>query len=179
MLRKNWIQCVAATLAALGMLAPNTPVVASGKPAVQRAAVAVVDVALNAAGELNGQVLDGAGAPVAGAQVTLRQGEQVAARTVSDDQGAFQLANLKGGVYHVAAGQQSAVYRVWPARTAPPAARDAILLVSDDAVRGQDGYIDPLSVAIVAGVVTTAILSGITLSRVNDIDDKVDKLKSK
>lgn len=139
-----------AVLACLGMLIPA--------PAVQAADVAhpadaaalasrTVDVALDKAGTLRGQVVDAGGAPVAEVPVVVLQGNREVARTVTDRSGSFAVSGLRGGTYQLAAAGGASVYRLWAADTAPPAARPAALLVAagDQLVRQQDPLLQWIS----------------------------------
>ena len=98
----------------------------------------VRDVALASQGTLRGQVLDSTGKPQPGVAIMLvRDGREVGS-TVTGDRGEFALTNLRGGIYQLAAGQYTGVYRIWSPQTAPPVATDGVLIVaSGDVLRGQ------------------------------------------
>ncbi len=109
-------------------------------PTTVPAAAAVGDVALQDQGILQGQFFDEVGAPAAGVEVLLlRKGERIAqART--DQVGRFALRAITPGVYELATPESRAVYRLWAAGTAPPAAQQGVLVVSGQPiVRGAPG----------------------------------------
>lgn len=99
-------------------------------PAVTR----VGDVALQAAGVLQGQVLDAQGAPQAGKQVSAVQNGKTTATAVTDASGRFVMSNLSGGVCEFQTDSNRDVYRLWAPQTAPPVAQQRVLLVSDSNV---------------------------------------------
>jgi hypothetical protein len=100
--------------------------------------VAVIDVALGQGGALRGQLVDAAGAPLAGATVSVQQNGREVTSTATGAKGDFAVSGLRGGVYQVATAGNVGVYRLWAAETAPPAAQQQALLVSGgEAVRGQ------------------------------------------
>jgi hypothetical protein len=94
----------------------------------------VGDVALQAAGAVQGQVLDAQGAPLAGKQVAAVQNGKIMATAVTDSSGRFAMNNLSGGVCEFQTETNRDVYRLWAPRTAPPAAQQRVLLVSDSKV---------------------------------------------
>jgi len=130
---------------------------------VAQAAIPVVrDIALQPSGTLQGQVLDTQGAPQAGVPVAVAQDGQVIATAKTDQQGRFQLADLRAGVYELQTPMGSSVYRLWAPRTAPPSAQDGILLVNgDNVVRGFNTEAGLIGLAAnpwtLAAIVTAAI----------------------
>jgi hypothetical protein len=137
-LTRSWISMAAcyAVLSAQLVQAATPPV----PPAAGDAAPAVRDVALHANGVLAGQVLDAQGAPLARVAISvMSQGKEIA-KTQTDANGTFTVAELKGGVYSIVTPIGTSNYRAWSPRTAPPAAAQAALIVPDDAVvRGRFG----------------------------------------
>lgn len=61
-----------------------------------------------------------------------------AAQSAAD--GKFAFANLDGGLYQVVAPGQTANCRLWTPHTAPPCARDELVLSGSGVVRGQRNY---------------------------------------
>jgi hypothetical protein len=180
MKRMDWLRSVLFVLASTGLLTPQSVVaggaanrVASATASsadVVRPTAAIGDVALRRGGQLRGQVVDTAGAPVVAARVAvLRQGREPAVAT-TDAEGYFGLDGLAGGVYQVSVGQTVATYRAWAADTAPPAAQQDVLLVSDgQVVRGQAAVQGPLqnwltNPWVIGGVIGTAIAVPVALS---------------
>ncbi len=172
-MRFRMLRPAAAGLAALGLLVPPVAVSAaepqrSPAPAAAVDFPQISDVALGAGGTLNGQVVDAVGSGVEGAVVTIRRGDVVAATAVSGRQGYFAIAGLQGGVVQVSAGQGIGVYRLWAAETAPPAAGNAALIVSDPTtIRGQNSRMGQVlrNPLVIAGIVTVAVAVPITVAQ--------------
>ncbi|MCA9261144.1 MAG: carboxypeptidase regulatory-like domain-containing protein [Planctomycetales bacterium] len=134
-MRIHSIQKIAAAIAVASMLLSPAAMANSPLPAAQPA-----DVALADGGVLVGQLVDAQGAPLAGAPVALlAQGREVV-RVATNEQGQFRVADVRGGVYQVAAPGYQGVYRMWAPRTAPPTASNGVLAISQgDVVLGQYG----------------------------------------
>lgn len=170
-------------LAAVGMIVPQ-PVLAAAP--VHKAAA--TDVRLNDSGQLVGQAVNATGANLSGTKVELRKNGIVAMTVETNDKGQFAMNSVAPGTYQLAVGPQVADVRVWNAATAPPTALPkALLLAGDPAVRGQygpaecppggGGYfggLDFITLATVGTATTAAIISGVTLSKVNDLEDAVN-----
>ncbi|REJ93930.1 MAG: carboxypeptidase regulatory-like domain-containing protein, partial [Planctomycetota bacterium] len=100
------------------------------------------DVTLDQDGSLRGQLLDQHSAAKAGTRVELVQRGDVVAASTIDAEGNFRFAGLSGGLYQVRTAQASRLVRAWRAGTAPPHARNGLLLVADgQTVRGNFGGI--------------------------------------
>jgi hypothetical protein len=98
----------------------------------------ISDIALGNGGVLAGQVVDPQGVPSVKSRVSLQdvQNREIAA-TVTDPQGYFSFAGVRGGVYQIVTPQGRGVYRLWPAGMAPPGAqRGALIVNGGDMVRG-------------------------------------------
>ncbi len=97
------------------------------------------DIVLQSEGVLTGRIVDAQGLALANTPVAVQTGGKEVARVLSDAKGNFRVANLQGGVYQVTSTGHQGVYRLWTARTAPPAAAEGLNLVSQstDVVRGQ------------------------------------------
>jgi hypothetical protein len=143
-------------IAALGlMFPPQSQAEYPYAPAVARPAVTerlpsttpappIADVALDADGRLQGQVVDNAGLPAAGTTIVLvSQGRAVAVVT-SDAAGHFTAEHLAGGIYEVHAAGNVSLARLWAPQTAPPAARQTLVVQcgdpSEPIVRGQHTF---------------------------------------
>ena len=164
------LQYFAAALACLGTTAPQLAFAAAPAAAVQEAPAKVTDVMLHADNLLAGQLVDPQGAPLAGAKVTVSQGNWTVGETTTTAEGVFAVRHLRSGVYTVDAGGTQGVYRVWTANTAPPAAKPAILMVQGEAARGQfvPGLLGPLGNPwVLAGIVGAAIAIPIALDSSN------------
>jgi len=150
------------------MILPHTAYAASitaARPGVS----AVRDVALQDGGSLAGQVLDVAGAPVAGTAVAvLDQGRPVATTQTGAD-GRFTMSGVKAGVYEVATANGVTVCRLWAPRTAPPAAQAEALVVDGNTVvrGGSDGSCKPGGYGGVVGFLSNPwVLGGIVAAAI-------------
>jgi hypothetical protein len=134
-MRRSRFLYLAASLAMAGLLAPQTGLAGQTPTSPAPAAIPMAsDLALGQGGLLRGQVVDAQGAPLAGASISVWHDNQQVVRTVADEQGQFVVTGLRGGVHQVVAGEGSAVYRLWTAQTAPPAAAQAAMIVSGNQV---------------------------------------------
>ena len=93
-----------------------------------------IDVAMAKDGNIAGRVLDADQKGVAKTTVSIRQGKTEVAQAVTDAEGRFEVANLKGGVYLVAASSGYGLFRFWTAKSAPPKSHDQVLLMSKSIV---------------------------------------------
>ncbi len=173
---RTWCHAVA-LLASLGMLLPRVALAAPvhfepHDPASSRQPLEltqVLDVALDAAGCLHGQVTNQDGAPLAHVHVFVSQQQRQVGATMTDSDGWFSLAGLRGGVYQIEASHSQVTWRVWASGAAPPSAHRAALIVAGgDTVRGQNGarrFVIPT--LILAGLIGTAIAVPIAVSNAN------------
>jgi hypothetical protein len=101
-------------------------------------APAIADVALAEGGLLVGQVVDPQGAPKANLRISLQDSQNKEVATAkTDQQGAFAISGLKGGVYQVVTPQGRRVYRLWSPGMAPPSAqRGTLIVLGDELARG-------------------------------------------
>jgi hypothetical protein len=165
MKRTRWYCQTAVLLACVGMILPQRLMAAptASQPLVH-------DVALGTNGTLTGQVVDGQGIPKTEADVTVWQNENRIAAAKTDENGNFSVAGLRSGVHQVAAGEGVSIYRFWAPNTAPPAASQQALVVSDQNVVRGNGVIGFLTNPwVLAGIVAAAIAIPIALN--NDDDD--------
>jgi hypothetical protein len=124
----------------------------------------VTDVALQDGGTLSGQVIDLQGAGVAGIPVSVQaQNHEIASATTAKE-GHFNVPGLKGGVYHVAAAEGHGVYRLWTPGTAPPAARNGVIVYTQDTPERSTWKMFFANPIVIAGLVATAIAVPIALS---------------
>lgn len=159
-------------IAASGLLAP-TALLSAAEPAATVAPAMVSDVALGGNGSLRGQVVNAAGAAVAGVNITVRQQETVIAKTSSGPDGKFEVVGLPGGVFRITTDQSEASVRLWATETAPPGARSSVLVVHDQAaVRGQSALGRMLSRPLaIAALVATAVAVPVVVHQI-DVDRK-------
>ena len=137
----RWTRIIGSTLACFGMLLP-IGVLRAERPSepfrAGSAAPQIRDVALAADGSMRGRVVSLEGIGQGEAVVVASQAGREVARTTTDKTGYFSLAVSRGGVYEVQAGSQVSLFRLWAARTAPPTASDAALIVvGEDVLRAQ------------------------------------------
>lgn len=132
----RWLSCIAA----IAMAA--SPVLAVG-PSSNAPTPAVFDVSISSNGQLVGQVLTSAGQADANKPVVLVSKRSAVAETQTDAQGVFRLPVTEAGVYRIAIADRSFTVRAWQAELAPPSARESLLCVTQEAVRGQYGCAQP------------------------------------
>ncbi len=147
----RFLQRLATAVACLGMLLPQA---AFAAPAAQ-----VADVALRDGGIFVGKVVSTQGAPVAATTVSIRQGANEVAQTVTNEEGVFAAQGLHNGVYQVVADKGVASYRFWSPEMAPPAANNSALIVTGNTVvNGQGGgigtWVRNHPILVAAGVAT-------------------------
>ena len=131
------------TLACLGLLLPQTAFAAQPDARAGRPSIRILDVALGPQGTLAGAVVDPEGSPVVATPVVLLHGQRVAALAETDAQGRFAFSGLQGGLYGVGADGIVRACRVWAPQTAPPAANQGVLIVSDGELgRGRGPMMD-------------------------------------
>ncbi|WP_397570754.1 carboxypeptidase-like regulatory domain-containing protein [Schlesneria sp. T3-172] len=183
------VRGISVTLAAMGMVVPMSTIqAAEATSKVSRTVHASVaaDVAKLSTGEFAGRIVDHTGAVVKNAEVVVRQGKAEIVRTRTDAEGMFSVNNLKPGAYQVSSGTTEGLFRVWNEESAPPSARkNALIVLGHNGARGQyancdecppGGWcgfrsIDPTIALLTAGVIAAVVLSAITLSKVNGLDD--------
>lgn len=155
---------VAVALACTGMMVPQATLAAVPASAPQE----IRDLSLGANGTLSGQVVNSQGLAQPEAKVQIWQQEKQVAATTADANGNFAVAGLRGGVHQLAAGNGVQVYRFWSDNTAPPAATNRAMVVSDsNIVRGgsRGGVIGFLTNPwVLAAGVATAIAVPIALN---------------
>jgi hypothetical protein len=174
----NLVQGAAVALATLGLMLPAPQVMAasSSKPVIETVNASMFDIGLQH-GVFAGRVVDHTGTAAKSAEVVVRQGEKVIAKTTTDETGRFEVKGLRGGVYEVASGKTIGTYRVWQQEVAPPAAKEqALLVLGENGTRGQFGGLRAGSIFIAATLVTATVLSIIAIDRANDANDKIDNL---
>ena len=127
-------------VAAVSMILSQFAYAASAGQAAGPMSSTVRDVALQEGGLLTGQVLDGAGAPVAATPVAVVDQDRAVATALTGEDGRFAIRGVKAGVYQVATAKGVTVCRLWAPRTAPPSALpDALVVNGDTVVRGAMG----------------------------------------
>lgn len=178
----NLVKGAVVTLAALGMVMPQGQAhAATGLKtikAVKTVEVAVIDVALSN-GSLVGRVVDHTGTAMASKEVVVRQGKYEVAKVSTDSNGTFAVSHLKGGLYEVTAGTSTGTFRVWTESAAPQsAAEQAMIVVGESATRGNGfgGLMGNGTLILTAVVIASVIISAVTLNRINNLQEDVDKI---
>jgi hypothetical protein len=178
------LQRAAVGLACLGMMVPNAGALAAGPGQTANAGQtaktpAFVDVALSGGGTLTGRVINAEGLPVDGAAVSIHQGDQEIARTVSDRNGLYAVRGLRGGNYYIKGGQGLGLFRLWAENTAPPAAKPQAVVVSDaEIARGQFGGLDLVTVTLLGTSIAGVTLGAIAVHKLKNLEDDVDELRN-
>ena len=142
MKRFQWWRYAATGIAGFGLVFPTAAIAAqpAATPIAAHPAAAppIADVTLGKGGSLSGQVVDAQGAPLAQTTVTVRSAGTDVATTVTDAQGNFSVAGLKGGVVETNAAGSSSVLRAWTADASPPSSNKSVVTVAcRPVVRGQ------------------------------------------
>ena len=127
-----------ALVALIGLLVPQFALGAG--PAPNGTPSAVRDVELQKGGVLSGQLLNVAGQPSSDLTFALVDRNGDARRIVTDAEGKFRIAGLRGGAYNLVVGKSGVSVRVWAKGTAPPHAQNELLMFdSAMTARGQGG----------------------------------------
>lgn len=92
------------------------------------------DIALQNGGVLVGQVVDAQGKQQPAAPVVLFAAGKEVARCQTDNVGRFTIAGLQGGVVEIATTGSQKTCRLWAPQTAPPAARNGLLMVTGNEI---------------------------------------------
>jgi Carboxypeptidase regulatory-like domain len=168
MKRIRWFQYAAAGIAGFGFVLPSGALAAGNQTPLLASSAetqSILDVSLGDGGTLSGQVLDVQGAPIAQTTVTVRNSGSDPASAVTDAQGSFSVAGLKGGVYEVTVNGASGTFRLWTAAASPPSANKGVLIVSGaQTTRGQF-FTGPnkagalVMVGLLGGVVAAGIIT--------------------
>lgn len=116
-------------LACSGMLLPGF---VFAEPGESDSSHFTQDVALNAAGELRGQVVNRGAVALADVELTLVSDiDGMKLKATTDAEGKFAFANVRGSVCEISSGAFKQKCRVWVVNTAPPAASKGLLIVAE------------------------------------------------
>lgn len=181
------VRGAAVILATLGVVMPMPSLqAADSNQKVRPVASVAADVSKLADGQFAGRVIDHTGAVVEDAVVVIRQAGTEVGRAKTDKEGMFTVPNLKAGTYQVSSGTTEGLFRVWNEQAAPPTARkNALIVLGHNGARGQyancdecppGGWcgfrsIDPTIALMTAGIVAAVVLSALTLSKVNSLNN--------
>jgi hypothetical protein len=164
--------------ASFGLLAPVGSVWAdetAKQSAIRRETTVMTDVALRAGGELVGFRIGADGGGMSETVVVVHQilhetPKPEPIKTSTDADGRFSITGLRGGVYYIESENGAACCRLWAPGTAPPKARDLIVLTDDDPVvrgksrRSRGTLITPARVLFTAAAAGGAIAVGASRS---------------
>lgn len=162
--------------------------------------VRILDIQLGSGGTLVGRVRDEQGRPLAGLTVVVSRAGHVVARVRTGKLGDYRVTGLVGGVYCVRAGSSVAIGRLWTTASAPPRSRQRLDLAAGRAVevRGQSGEasvgdrldpahrfgldgqggLDPFELTLLTTSMISLTLSAVMLSRIDELQDSVDRLSA-
>ncbi len=129
------------------------------------------DVALGSNGSMIGQLVDVQGRARPNQVVVVQRQGTEPRRTQTDQDGRFRFSGLSGGTYQIASVDAATLCRCWTEKTAPPAARQELLLVSGEGVeRGQHPFGEILFSApiLIALVIAAAIAIPIAVHNSQD-----------
>ena len=141
--------------------------------AFAHAGFAIADVSLQPGGVLVGYAVDAEGRPQANTPLEIRSSGQTVAQAQADATGRFQVNGLRGGVYEIATTSGTTPVRTWVAETAPPAARQSVLVNTAPVVRGELPFANnpTLGVWTAIGLSVAALTVAIVLPIALDDDD--------
>ncbi len=102
----------------------------------------LTDIALQKGGILVGRLTSKKGELRDAKKIVVRQNNKTVAEVTTGKNGQFMVEGLQGGIYEIASDQGAGSFRAWSAGTAPPSAKQfAVLIDSDEVVRGQWGWV--------------------------------------
>lgn len=131
--------------------------------------VNVRDVSLDTDGAWRGVVTGADGQPAKATEVVVLQGSKTIGLTRTENDGRFVFRDIRPGVYEIATPRSVAVYRVWNAGTAPPAAQNVSLLVEGDTVIRAQEWAVWRRVLILGGVIATSgVIGGVIGYNIKD-----------
>jgi len=138
---------------------------------------AYLDVALSATGQLMGRHVDTQGVGIAGARVSLDQGESRVAMATTGDDGTYHIETVAPGVYQLAVEGQAQMVRIWDPQSRPPAARKLMTTVRQGpVVRGQDTTPLVAQIGLAIGI-GGAVAAGIAIAQSRDAQQENDRLR--
>lgn len=129
----------------------------------------VRDVALGADGTLRGTLLSPEGKPEPQQRIVLLKGVTVVAMSETQADGSFMMRPGRPGLYEVATSKASQLYRVWDARTAPPAAQQSAMVVQGtEIVRGQNWSAIRRALILSGVIITSGVIGGVIGYNIKD-----------
>ena len=146
MRQRKLFQRASVSLACVGLLLPQPvmAVQASSTPSTSQSAnetfalPVIGDVELGEGGVLLGRVTTPEGVAETGIVVAVYRDGELVARSLTDAEGVFTVEGLRGGIYQISTADTTSLFRLWTPQTAPPAAKEGVLLISGEhVIRGQ------------------------------------------
>lgn len=176
----KWKRATLVAMVCLGIMFPQSALLAGPEsPAAARQVIQVADIALAEDGVLNGNVVNEQGEGIADTTVSVRFNQKDVAKVKTDQNGRFQVKNLRAGQHLIVSGKEAAVVRFWAADSAPPKSRDSVLLVKGSpVVRAQLGGLSMVDLVVV-GLAGAAL--GVAIDnndKIKDVQDAVNQLPS-
>jgi len=158
------VRLILVAMVTIGMVLPpalcaDAPDIPTTAPTISTTDWMIRDVALDETSSLNGRCVDSRGHGEADLPVRVLRNNVLVAEATTDAGGEFQIADLRGAVYQLQVGDQTALYRCWAPGTAPPHASTAAAVSSEPIVRGQS---HPLA----RGLSNPWVITGIALAAV-------------
>lgn len=191
MIRSRCLRSMIVASVCCGMLMSQSGLRAEGSaPKAEKSAVrpilaaGITDVKLSEGGTLHGKFVDRQGKAIHAAPVmVVHKGKEVAS-TMTDAEGRFVVKNLRAGEHAICSAQYVQQARLWTERNAPPSAKaESVIVAKEGVVRGQDGCClgmgpDFLTLGLVALGIGGVVLGAIAISKINDLDEKVDAINA-
>ena len=138
----KFISNVAAAIACLGMLVPQSVLASQARSKANTPKPTIHELVLGQGGSLRGQVVDAQNKPVAQTKIVVLAGGKQVKETTTDSDGRFEVKQLRTGLYAVGSARGFGVFRTWTATTAPADSIHAALIVEQSgAIRGQQDSI--------------------------------------
>ena len=136
------MRCKTLCTIVLATLIPQLSLAATPQADPPSAKPLLTDIALQKGGILVGRLTSKKGELRDAQKIVIRQKDKAVAEVTTGKNGQFIVEGLQGGVYEIASEHGAGSFRAWSAGTAPPSAKQfAVLIDSDDVVRGQWGWV--------------------------------------
>ncbi|MEC7696602.1 MAG: hypothetical protein VYA11_05855 [Planctomycetota bacterium] len=138
----DFMRCKILCAIALATLIPQLSIAATPQVEPQNSKPMLTDIALQKGGVLVGRLTGKKGKLRAQQRIAIRQNGQLVEEVTTGKNGQFKVKGLRGGIYEIASEHGIGSFRAWSAGTAPPSAKQfAVLIDSDEVVRGQWGWV--------------------------------------
>jgi hypothetical protein len=123
-------------------LVPQIALAAKPQVAADKPMPMLTDIALQKGGILVGRLTGKKGELRDKQKIVIRKDNKLVAEVITGKNGQFTVEGLQGGIYEIASNQGAGSFRAWAEGTSPPSAKQfAVLVDSDEVVRGQWGWV--------------------------------------